>query len=251
MPQAASELAELLYELSERTESGLLFGGVGDDEDGVEGVQIACRTEDLHAQHADARGHFRGGFSGVAFGAGVPCITGMAQGCVPLGEGLEITEARGALVTGLDGDPALQRLLQLLGVELEGSDWQPALTTVRTTLAAIAPPGRARPRRADRRGPGADPGWPGPAAPGRGCHPGRGGRAFGDLLPPPGSGARARNCCNWALLRDAAEPERAAPEGEHSIRGAIYISCRGRGGGCSAAPMPNCAPCATHWAMCH
>ena len=57
------ELAELLYELSERTESGLLFGGVGDDgEDGVEGVQIACRTEDLHAQHADARGIFVAAF---------------------------------------------------------------------------------------------------------------------------------------------------------------------------------------------
>jgi small ligand-binding sensory domain FIST len=83
------ELAELLYELSERTESGLLFGGVGDDgEDGAEGVQIACRTEDLHAQHGEARGIFRGGFSGVAFVAGVSCITGMAQGSEPLGEGL-------------------------------------------------------------------------------------------------------------------------------------------------------------------
>src|SRR5256885_12609637 len=36
-----------------------------------------------------------------------------------------------------------------------------------------------------------------------------------------------------AALRDAAEPEEAAPEGEAQprIRGAIYISCRGRGGG--------------------
>ncbi|PIF34986.1 small ligand-binding sensory domain FIST [Delftia sp. 60] len=234
------ELAELLYELSERTESGLLFGGVGDDgDDGVEGVQIACRTEDLHAQHADARGIFSGGFSGVAFGAGVPCITGMAQGCVPLGEGLEITEARGALVTGLNGDPALQRLLQLLGVELEGSDWQPALTTVRSTLAAIAPPGRGM-------------------AHGVlteeaqvltlvGLDPLRQGVALSSAVEAGHSVIFCRRQAQvarqellqlGAALRDAAEPEEAAPEGEAQprIRGAIYISCRGRGGGLFGGP---------------
>lgn len=235
------ELAELLFELSERTESGLLFGGLGSggDED-PDGVQIACRAEDLAALHAGApAGIFRGGFSGVAFSADVHCSTGMAQGCVPLGAGLEITEARGALVTGLDGDPALQRLLQLLGVELDGGDWQPALTTVRSTLAAIAPPGRG-------------------VAHGVlteeaqvltlvGLDPLRQGVALSSAVQAGHSvifcrrqaqAARQELMQLGAALRDAAESEdeTPAPEAGPRIRGALYISCRGRGGGLFGGP---------------
>ena len=231
------ELAELLFELSDRTDSGLLFGGLGSaGDEGVEGVQIACRAEDLAALHAgSSAGIFRGGFSGVAWGDGVACATGMAQGCVPLGEGLEITEARGALVTGLDGDPALQRLLQLLGVELEGGDWQPALTTVRSTLAAIAPPGR------------------GVAHGGLteeaqvltlvGLDPLRQGVALSSAVEAGHSvifcrrqaqTARQELMQLGAALREAAESDEA--QAGPRIRGALYISCRGRGSALFGAP---------------
>ncbi len=236
------ELAELLHELSDRTDSGLLFGGLGSaGEEGVDGVQIACRAEDLAALHAgSASGIFRGGFSGVAFSAGLGCATGMAQGCAPLGAGLQITEARGALVTGLDGDPALQRLLQLLGVELDGGDWQPALSTVRTTLAAIAPPGRG-------------------VAHGVlteeaqvltlvGLDPLRQGVALSAAVEAGHSvifcrrqaqAARQELMQLGAALRDAAEagPDMPTAQQDRSrIRGALYISCRGRGGGLFGGP---------------
>lgn len=134
------ELAELLQELSERTRLGGLFGGVGGEYG--DGVQIACRSEDIPALRSGSQaGIFSGGLTGVAFSADVACMTRMAQGCAPLSSGLEITAAQGQLVTGLEGDPALQRLLDVLGVSLDG-DLQPALEVVRSTLVAIAPPGR-------------------------------------------------------------------------------------------------------------
>lgn len=137
-----SDLAELLLELSERTTSGNLFGALGAED----GVQFACRAEDLPRLRAEAAaGVFHAGFSGVAFDSDVGCFSRMAQGCAPLGAGIEITEARGPMLLELEGEPALPRLLQLLDVEARssaGGGWQAALSELRKTLAAIAPLGR-------------------------------------------------------------------------------------------------------------
>jgi small ligand-binding sensory domain FIST len=132
------DLAELLLELSERISSGNLFGALSSEQ----GVQFACRAEDLPRLRAQASvGIFHAGFSGVAFDADVACISRLAQGCAPLGAGLAITEARGPVVLELEGEPALPRLLQMLDVEASpsaGGGWQAALSQLRKTQAAIA-----------------------------------------------------------------------------------------------------------------
>ena len=79
---------------------------------------------------------FDGGLSGVAFGAGVPLVSRVTQGCQPVGPTHCITAATDNLVLQLDGEPALDVLLQTLGVTLEG-DPQPALQRVRATLAGL------------------------------------------------------------------------------------------------------------------
>ena len=136
------ELAELLLELSERTSSGNLFGALSDEQ----GAQIACRAEDLPQLRTGAAvGVFHAGFSGVAFDSDVACISRLAQGSTPLGMGMEITQAKGQLVLELGGEPALPRLLQLLDVQASpsaGGGWQAALGQLRKTQAAIAPLGR-------------------------------------------------------------------------------------------------------------
>ena len=86
---AQTDLPDLLLELSDRTSSGHLFGALSDER----GVQFACRAEDLRTDVS--AGIFRGGFSGVAFERDVACTSRLAQGCTPLGAGLEITEAKG------------------------------------------------------------------------------------------------------------------------------------------------------------
>ncbi|WP_027015707.1 FIST signal transduction protein [Comamonas composti] len=227
------ELAELLHELSERTESGLLFGGACDAGPGRQALQIACRNEDLPSLRAGAQvGVFSGGFSGLAFSEEAACMTGMAQGCVPLAAGLEITESRGSLVTGLDGVPALERLLQLLGVELDGGDWQPALSTVRSTLAAIAPPGRGVERGL----------LTGEAQVLTlvGLDPLRQGLAFSSAVEAGHSvifcrrqaqAARHELMQLGAALRDASDQEDQPQQPvSQRIRGAIYVSCGGRAG---------------------
>ena len=84
------DLAELLLELSERISSGNLFGALSSEQ----GVQFACRAEDLPRLRAQASvGIFHAGFSGVAFDADVACISRLAQGCAPLG-GLKLGGGR-------------------------------------------------------------------------------------------------------------------------------------------------------------
>ncbi len=64
------ELAELLDDLSARTSSGYLFGGVA-----------ASRTRSCQI----AEGVFEGGLSGVAFTRDVGIVSRVTQGCQPIG----------------------------------------------------------------------------------------------------------------------------------------------------------------------
>ena len=79
---------------------------------------------------------FDGGLSGVAFGAGVALLSRVTQGCQPVGALHTITEAQDNVVLELDGEPALDVLLDTLDVSLDG-DPQPALRKVRATLAGL------------------------------------------------------------------------------------------------------------------
>ncbi|MFN3730668.1 FIST N-terminal domain-containing protein [Comamonas testosteroni] len=232
------DLAELLLELSERISSGNLFGALSSEQ----GVQFACRAEDLPRLRAQASvGIFHAGFSGVAFDADVACLSRLAQGCAPLGGGLAITDARGPVVLELEGEPALPRLLQMLDVEASpsaGGGWQAALSQLRKTQAAIAPLGRGL-----ERGALTDEAQVLHIV---GLDPVRQGVALSSPVEAEhtvifcqrqSSAARHELMQMGAALKDALQPDfaDAGPETiaeaavPQHIRGAIYVSSKGRG----------------------
>ena len=101
------DLQELLEELSERTATGYLFGGLS-----------SARNRTAHL----ADGVFSGGLSGVAFGPDVELISRVTQGCQPIGPVREVTRAERNFVLGLDGDPALDCLLHDLRIDRDLPD---------------------------------------------------------------------------------------------------------------------------------
>ena len=131
---AAPDLAGLLVEMAARTETGYLFGGLSASR--TAGVQFAVSGNGNISGQGAASGVFDGGLSGVAFGAGVALLSRVTQGCQPVGALHTITEAQDNVVLELDGEPALDVLLDTLDVSLDG-DPQPALRKVRATLAGL------------------------------------------------------------------------------------------------------------------
>ncbi|WP_404300725.1 FIST N-terminal domain-containing protein [Alicycliphilus denitrificans] len=124
------DLAELLLEMAGRTASGYLFGGVT----ASRGASVAFAR---HAGNEGATGGvLSGGLSGVAFAEPVDLLSRVTQDSQPIGPQAVITEAQGNLVLRLDGQPALDVLLQTLRINLDG-DAQQALRSVRATLAGL------------------------------------------------------------------------------------------------------------------
>ena len=124
---ATPDIAELVAEMSERTATGYLFGGLA-----------ASRTRAVHL----ADGVWEGGLSGVAFSADVALVSRVTQGCQPVGPVREITAAERNIVVELDGQPALPALLadlQLQGVE----NLREALPALRRTLVGLTDAGES------------------------------------------------------------------------------------------------------------
>ena len=128
------DLSDLLAEMAARTDTGYLFGGLTASRSAS--VQFAVAGEGNMAGQGQANGVFDGGLSGVAFDARVTLVSRVTQGCQPVGPLRTITDAHDNVVLALDGEPALDVLLDTLGVSLDG-DPQPALRKVRATLAGL------------------------------------------------------------------------------------------------------------------
>ena len=128
------ELTELLAEMAARTDTGYLFGGLCASR--TSSAQFAVGGGGNIAGQGGATGVFDGGLSGVAFGAGVALVSRVTQGCQPVGPLHTITEAQENVVLQLDGESALDVLLDTLEVSLDG-DPQPALRKVRATLVGL------------------------------------------------------------------------------------------------------------------
>ena len=129
------DLTELLAEMAARTDTGYLFGGLSASR--TASVQFAMGGDGNMAGQGGASGVFDGGLSGVAFGAGVSLVSRVTQGCQPVGALHTITAAQENVVLALDGEPALDVLLDTLQVSLDGGDPQPALRKVRATLVGL------------------------------------------------------------------------------------------------------------------
>jgi small ligand-binding sensory domain FIST len=115
------DLGDLIDDMSARTTSGYLFGGLSASRG------AACQFAD---------GVFEGGLSGVAFGRDVTLVSRVTQGCQPIGPLREITACQRNVVTALDGEPALACLLRDAAISLD--EPQHAMTTLRGTLAGLS-----------------------------------------------------------------------------------------------------------------
>jgi small ligand-binding sensory domain FIST len=258
---ATNDLAELIHDMSARTTTGYLFGGLA-----------SGRSKALHV--ADAV--LSGGLSGVAFDAGVALVSRVSQGCQPVGPQRHVTGVERNVVTELDGEPALDCLLRDVG--LAGVEPRTALPRLRQILVGLvdADSGDARAagafhnvnygsafdRHTQRDAFGSDT---------RvrhliGLDAGRRGIAIADTAE---LGTQLAFCSRnveaarrdlmriCAEVRDEVEPEtlplaaalalREAPLGDatsragHGIAGAVYVSCAGRGGAHFGAPSAELA----------
>jgi small ligand-binding sensory domain FIST len=222
---ATSDLNELIAEMSDRVDSGYLFGGLA-----------ASRRDSFHI----ADGIWRGGLSGVAFDADVALVSRVTQGCQPVGPVRVVTQAERNIVVALDGEPALTCLLRDLALD-SLDDPRAALPRLRGTLVGVsdakdAPMSRGGQFGADVR-----------VRHLIGLDPGRQAVAVGEMLQP---GMKLAFCSRdmaaarrdlvrvCSEIREEVEaPSEMAALGAESdtrpgrlIRGAIYVSCSGRGG---------------------
>ncbi len=134
------DVTELIAELAGRTATGYLFGGLASSR--TRTVQFAVGGNGNIKGQGAARGVFRGGLSGVAFGEGVTLVSRVTQGCLPVGAAHTVTACDHNLVTELDGEPALDVMLRDLGVTLDLplNPKSEALAVVRATLVGLTLP---------------------------------------------------------------------------------------------------------------
>lgn len=244
------ELGELIAEMADRTDTGYLFGGLSSGRAGS--LQFAVGGNGNIPGHGAVGGVFSGGLSGVVFGEGVRLVSRVTQGCQPVSEEREITEVDGNLLLTLDGEPALDVLLDDLNVSLDAPEH--AVDAVRATLVGLAEAGSDGVRRT--RDLGADV---------RvrhiiGLDPTRRGVAIADVAEVGmrlsfcrrnAQAARSDLMRVCAEIREELEPEEqtlataravaageaeAAPHPARRIAGAVYVSCSGRGGPHFGAP---------------
>ncbi len=234
---ATTDLGELVTDMSERTATGYLFGGLA-----------SARNRTLHI----ADGVLQGGLSGVAFSSRIALVSRVTQGCQPVGRARRVTESAGNVITRLDGEAALDCLLEDLGVAAR--EPREVLPQIRQTLVGLSDPAE----RADG-APAARRGAFGPDTRVRhliGLDPARRGIAVGDNAPEGLELAfcqRHTEAARRDLVRICAEireelapdelpvpatlPGGGAPEPlEAGIAGAVYVSCSGRGGPHFGAP---------------
>ena len=238
------DLAELIVEMAARTTTGYLFGGLTSSRG--EAVQFAVGGNGNIKGQGAAGGVFRGGLSGVAFGEEVSLVSRVTQGCQPISAQRVITACEGNVLTGLDGEPALDVLLRDLGVSLDQP--QEAMTRLRATLVGLTEAdsdvvGRTGTFGSDvvvRHIIGLDPARRGVAIAQQVSTGMR--MAFCQRNVQAARADLVRIC---AEIREELEPQElpeafaaalagtqalSAPNTEHCIAGAVYVSCAGRGG---------------------
>jgi small ligand-binding sensory domain FIST len=240
------DVAELIAEMAERTASGYVFGGLASSR--TETVQFALGSGGHLRGQGAAGGVFHGGLSGVAFGPEVTLVSRVTQGAHPVGRTHRVTAADRNVVLTLDDEPALEVLLSELGISLD--EPREAMTRLRQTLVGLTldEPSRTAAR------PGAQPRYFGPEVLVRhliGLDPTRRGIAVADVVPTGAqlafcerhvAAARADLIRVCAEVREELEPELLSleavtgaagldgPPAAPRMRGAVYVSCTGRGG---------------------
>jgi len=226
------DLAGLIEEMADRTDAGYVFGGVASSR--ATSVHFAVGGNGNISGQGAASGVFSGGLSGVAFGADVPLVSRVTQGCTPVSRVHTVTASDQNVVVELDGVAALDAMLDDLHISLD----QPreALEVVRATLVGLQ---QSRARAGDtstikrtgnfgddvvvRHIIGLDPARRGVAVTDR--------VEKGDELVFCRRNVQAARADLTRICSELRE-ELASSEGgtDKTIVGAIYVSCTGRGG---------------------
>ena len=247
-----ADLGELITEMAQRTEAAYVFGGLASSR--RRSLQFAIGGDGNISGHGGASGVFEGGLSGVAFGPEVALVSRVTQGCAPVSKPRMVTAADRNLVLELDGEPALDVLLDDLAVSLERPE--EAIEAVRNTLVGLVSAQAVSQRQA---------GLSAVRSTGNfgddvtvrhiiGLDPTRRGIAIADHLEAGAElafcrrnvqAARADLMRICAEVREELEPQEislevahalqdseleAAPHPARRIAGAVYVSCSGRGG---------------------
>jgi small ligand-binding sensory domain FIST len=238
------DVTDLITEMAGRTATGYLFGGMAASRSRA--VQFAVSGNGNIRGHGAAGGVFSGGLSGVAFGEGVSLVSRVTQGCQPVSKQRIVTGAQGNVITELDGQPALDRLLADTGISLD--EPEEAMAKLRATLVGLTAEGEDAVGRTGSFGPdvrvrhiiGLDPSRRAVAVAERVSEGMR--MAFCQRNAQAARADLVRIC---AEIREELEPQEmslkvaaaladsqadSAPHPERRIAGAVYVSCAGRGG---------------------
>jgi len=242
-----ADLGELIEEMAQRTDDHYLFGGLSSSRS--QAVQFAVAGNGNISGHGAASGVFSGGLSGVAFGLDGALVWRVTQGCTPGSSVHTVTAADRNVAVKLDGEPALDVMLDDLSISLEQP--QQALDVVRATLVGLVPARDSRGtavRQTGNFGEGVV--WRSVI----GLDPARHGIAVAAQVEAGTQlvfcqrnvqAARADLTRICAEIREELEPQEqaletahalqastleAAPHPERRIAGAVYVSCTGRGG---------------------
>ena len=93
---------QIIESLSLELDPGFLVGGLSSASEGNHQIQIAG-------------GRYENGLSGALFSAEIPVISGLTQGCTPLGMKHTITRSQRNILVELDGRPALDVFSEDIG----------------------------------------------------------------------------------------------------------------------------------------
>ena len=96
------ETQQLISGLQQRLENGFLVGGL-------------TSSRDAHYQVADDL--LSGGISGVVFSEAIGVLTNLTQGCSPVGTKHRITKSQENVAFSLDDHPALEVMMEELGIK--------------------------------------------------------------------------------------------------------------------------------------
>lgn len=244
------DLGELIEEMSARTASGYLFGGLSCGRGKL--LQFAVAGNGNVKGQGAAGGIFSGGLSGVAFDERVSLVSRVTQGCLPVSAAHRVSSVANHVVQSLDDEPALDVLLRDLNVSL--AQPEQALRAVRATLVGLARPSGASAASAAVIGRSGNFGSDVLVRHIIGLDPARRALALSERLEVGMQlafcqrnvqAAKADLMRICAEIREELEPEElpleataalgtapteTAPQPTRRIAGAVYISCSGRGG---------------------
>jgi small ligand-binding sensory domain FIST len=129
---AAPDLADLVEELAQRTTHNVVFGGLASSR--FDAVQFAYEDAAAVGQ-ASRGGMLLGGLSGLLFGPDVAVRSRVTQGCRPIDSAHAVTSVDGRVVLSLDDEPAMDVLLRAL--RIDGTDREQLVAKLRHTLVGL------------------------------------------------------------------------------------------------------------------